>query len=143
MVARRAGDERLASRAEQVAARTYELSELLVDLLGVEDVGAYFPHRVTYHPTCHSLLTLRPDLHICVVRVDQIVATVPEAIAGLAANRPLTWISGPVGHQRHRTEPDRRRPRSTHPARRHHRQGHLPRPRITGRTIGVTHDAAT
>jgi L-lactate dehydrogenase complex protein LldE len=33
---------------------TYELSELLVDVLGVTDVGAYFPHTVTFHPTCHS-----------------------------------------------------------------------------------------
>ncbi len=39
--------------------RTYELSELLVDVLGVEDVGATYPHRVTYHPTCHSLRLLR------------------------------------------------------------------------------------
>jgi L-lactate dehydrogenase complex protein LldE len=38
---------------------TYELSEFLVGPLGVTDVGAYFPHRVTYHPTCHSLRTLR------------------------------------------------------------------------------------
>lgn len=37
----------------------YEFTELLTDLLGVEDVGAYFPHRVTYHPTCHSLRLLR------------------------------------------------------------------------------------
>ena len=59
MVARRFGDEALARRAEAVAARTYELSELLVDVLGVEDVGAYYPHRVTYHPTCHSLRPLR------------------------------------------------------------------------------------
>jgi L-lactate dehydrogenase complex protein LldE len=59
MVARRFGDEALARRAEAVAARTYELSELLVDVLGVEDVGAYYPHRVTYHPTCHSLRLLR------------------------------------------------------------------------------------
>jgi L-lactate dehydrogenase complex protein LldE len=36
----------------------YELSEFLVDVLGVTDVGAYFPHRVTYHPTCHSLRLL-------------------------------------------------------------------------------------
>jgi L-lactate dehydrogenase complex protein LldE len=50
---------RLAARATAVASRTYELSELLVDVLGVEDVGAYFPHRVTYHPTCHSLRVLR------------------------------------------------------------------------------------
>ena len=58
MVARRAGDEHLAARAETVAARTYELSELLVDVLGVTDVGASYPHRVTYHPTCHSLRML-------------------------------------------------------------------------------------
>ena len=60
-VARRHGDERLAGQAEAVAAKTFELSELLVDLLGVEDVGAYFPHRVTYHPTCHSLRMLHVD----------------------------------------------------------------------------------
>ena len=59
MVARRFGDEALARRAEAVAARTFELSELLVDVLGVADVGAYYPHRVTYHPTCHSLRLLR------------------------------------------------------------------------------------
>ncbi|MDT7798641.1 MAG: L-lactate dehydrogenase complex protein LldE [Actinomycetota bacterium] len=54
IVARRAGDERLASAAPKV----YELSEFLVDVLGVTDVQAYFPHRVTYHPTCHSLRML-------------------------------------------------------------------------------------
>ena len=59
MVARRAGDEALAERAEAVAARTFELSQLLVDVLGVTDVGASYPHRVTYHPTCHSLRLLR------------------------------------------------------------------------------------
>jgi L-lactate dehydrogenase complex protein LldE len=59
MVARRAGDAQLAARADAVAERTYELSELLVDVLGVSDVGAYYPHRVTYHPTCHSLRMLR------------------------------------------------------------------------------------
>ena len=58
-VARRHGDGRLAHTAEQVAAHTYELSELLVDVLGVTDVGAWFPHTVTYHPTCHSLRLLR------------------------------------------------------------------------------------
>lgn len=39
--------------------RTLELSEFLTDVLEVEDVGATFPHRVTYHPTCHSLRVLR------------------------------------------------------------------------------------
>ena len=59
MVARRHGDELLARRAEQVAAHTFELSQFLTDVLGLEDVGAYYPHRVTYHPTCHSLRMLR------------------------------------------------------------------------------------
>ena len=55
-LAREAGDEppELASRAA-----LFELSELLVDRLGVDDVGAYFPHRVAYHPTCHSLRVTR------------------------------------------------------------------------------------
>ncbi|MFI0372328.1 (Fe-S)-binding protein [Actinomadura sp. 1N219] len=49
---------RLAPGSAGVASRVYELSEFLVDVLGVTDVGAYFPHRVTYHPTCHSLRML-------------------------------------------------------------------------------------
>ncbi|MFC6884383.1 (Fe-S)-binding protein [Actinomadura yumaensis] len=56
-IARAAGDPALARAAEAV--EVYELSEFLVDVLGVTDVGAYFPHRVTYHPTCHSLRMLR------------------------------------------------------------------------------------
>src|ERR1051325_8635328 len=52
LVARRSGDPGLVRAVEQ-APPTYELTELLVDVLGVTDVGAYFPHVVTYHPTCH------------------------------------------------------------------------------------------
>jgi L-lactate dehydrogenase complex protein LldE len=59
MVARRFGEHDLARRAEDVATRTFELSEFLTDVLGLDDVGAYYPHRVTYHPTCHSLRMLR------------------------------------------------------------------------------------
>ena len=58
-VAERYGPPALAGRARALAARTYELSELLVDVLGLTDVGAAYPHRVTYHPTCHSLRLLR------------------------------------------------------------------------------------
>ena len=42
-----------------VLERVFELSELLVYQLGIDDVGASFPHRVTYHPTCHSLRVTR------------------------------------------------------------------------------------
>jgi L-lactate dehydrogenase complex protein LldG len=41
------------------------------------------------------IISLLPDLHICVIRPDQVVAAVPEAIARLDPTRPLTWISGP------------------------------------------------
>jgi L-lactate dehydrogenase complex protein LldE len=58
LVARRSGDPALEERVASLGPRVFELSEFLVDRLGVTDVGAYFPHRVTYHPTCHSLRML-------------------------------------------------------------------------------------
>ncbi len=54
-----AGDKQLAQAVEALIPRVYDLSEFLVNRLGVEDVGAYYPHRVTYHPTCHSLRMIR------------------------------------------------------------------------------------
>jgi len=54
-----AGDDGLAAEVAALAPRVFELSELLTGPLGLEDVGASFPHRVTYHPTCHSLRLLR------------------------------------------------------------------------------------
>ena len=58
-LAEEAGDAALARTVAGLAPRVHDLSTLLVDVLGVTDVGAYFPHRVTYHPTCHSLRMLR------------------------------------------------------------------------------------
>ncbi len=58
-VAALAGDTRLVERINELTPRVYELSELLVRKLRVVDVGAYYPHRVTYHPTCHSLRVLK------------------------------------------------------------------------------------
>jgi L-lactate dehydrogenase complex protein LldE len=59
MAAGLAGDDGLAERIEALAPKVFELSEFLVKKPGVEDVGAYYPHRVTYHPTCHSLRMLK------------------------------------------------------------------------------------
>jgi L-lactate dehydrogenase complex protein LldE len=55
MAAELANDKQLLHDVEELAPRVFELSEFLVKKLGVTDVGAYYPHRVTYHPTCHSL----------------------------------------------------------------------------------------
>jgi L-lactate dehydrogenase complex protein LldE len=49
------GDERLRRDFAALLPRVYELSEFLIDRLGVDDVGAYFPHKVTYHASCHGL----------------------------------------------------------------------------------------
>jgi L-lactate dehydrogenase complex protein LldE len=52
------GDDQLTDAVAGLTPRVFELSQLLVNELGIEDVGAYYPHRVTYHPTCHSLRLL-------------------------------------------------------------------------------------
>jgi L-lactate dehydrogenase complex protein LldE len=52
------GEAGLAEAVNDLLPRVYELSELLVNRLGVEDVGAYYPHRVTYHASCHALRSL-------------------------------------------------------------------------------------
>jgi L-lactate dehydrogenase complex protein LldE len=59
VLAAEAGDPQLARDVAELAPRTHELSVFLADVLGVTDVGAYFPHRVTYHPSCHSLRMLK------------------------------------------------------------------------------------
>ena len=54
-----AGDHALRDAAVELGGRVFELCEFLVNRLGLEDVGAYYPHRVTYHPTCHAARVLR------------------------------------------------------------------------------------
>lgn len=63
MVARHAGDEETAQRAEEIAGRTFELSKLLIDVLGITDaaeqLGSYFPHEVTFHSSCHGMRLMK------------------------------------------------------------------------------------
>ncbi|MGD0196785.1 MAG: (Fe-S)-binding protein [Solirubrobacteraceae bacterium] len=58
-IAQGSGDHRFRAAVAELTPRTFELSQFLVDELGIVDVGAYYPHSVTYHPTCHSLRALR------------------------------------------------------------------------------------
>ncbi|SER89146.1 L-lactate dehydrogenase complex protein LldE [Propionibacterium cyclohexanicum] len=59
MLAQRLGDAGLQRDVAHTSKITYDLPEFLVDVLGVTDVGAYFPHRVTYHPSCHGLRLIK------------------------------------------------------------------------------------
>jgi L-lactate dehydrogenase complex protein LldE len=58
-IAADAGEASLETAVAETAGRVYELTEFLVDVLGITDVGARFPHTVAFHPTCHSLRLLR------------------------------------------------------------------------------------
>jgi Fe-S oxidoreductase len=82
VVAQRSGDPAMVRGVEAISPRVYELSEFLVDVLGVVDVGAYFPHKVTLHPTCHSRRLLgvgdRPERLLRAVRGITMV-DLPEA----------------------------------------------------------------
>jgi L-lactate dehydrogenase complex protein LldE len=49
------GNEELRRQFAALLPRIFELSEFVIDKLGVDDVGAYFPHLVTYHASCHGL----------------------------------------------------------------------------------------
>ena len=58
LIAKNENDAALLAKVQSLLPRVFEFSELLVNRLGVEDVGAAFPHTVTYHPSCHSLRML-------------------------------------------------------------------------------------
>ncbi len=52
-------DHSLHDALEEVTSKTYEFSDFLVNVLGIKDVGARFPHKVTYHDACHLLRELK------------------------------------------------------------------------------------
>jgi L-lactate dehydrogenase complex protein LldE len=74
VLAAESGDYAFAREVAGLVPRVFELSELLVDRLGVTDLGASFPHRVTYHSTCHSLR---------VTKVGEAPYRLLDAVAGL------------------------------------------------------------
>jgi L-lactate dehydrogenase complex protein LldE len=93
-IARERSDGQLVNEVQDLSKRTYELSEFLVDVLGVTDVGAYFPHRVTYHPTCHSLRVLRTGdrairLLEAVEGIDLVALTQAESCCGFGGTFAL------------------------------------------------------
>ncbi len=57
-MAEKTGDLELVERTRELVPRVFEFSEYLTGVLGVADVGSSYPHRVCYHPTCHSLRSL-------------------------------------------------------------------------------------
>ena len=129
IVARRTGDAALVERVARTSPRTYELTEFLVDVLGVEDVGAYFPHRVTYHPTCHSLRMLgvgnRPRTLLEAVRGLRLVdlrggggdRALEAGVAGPARDDPVLVAGGPgarAGRRHDRVVPGERLDEGAH-----------------------------
>jgi L-lactate dehydrogenase complex protein LldE len=93
-IARERSDGQLVNEVQDLSKRTYELSEFLVDVLGVTDVGAYFPHRVTYHPTCDSLRVLRTGdrairLLEAVEGIDLVALTQAESCCGFGGTFAL------------------------------------------------------
>ncbi len=78
LMAHNAKDEAMLAEVKAFLPRVFEFSELLTDKLGITDVGAYFPHRVTYHPSCHSLRLLHVgDRPIRLLRAVDSVEYVP------------------------------------------------------------------
>ncbi|MFE8017886.1 (Fe-S)-binding protein [Streptomyces antibioticus] len=93
-VASQYGDTPLREAVARAVPTVYELSEFLVDVLDVTDVGAHFPHRVTYHPTCHALRMLRvadrpPRLLRAVKGIDLVELPEAESCCGFGGTFAL------------------------------------------------------
>ncbi|MEV6212692.1 (Fe-S)-binding protein [Kitasatospora sp. NPDC051914] len=81
------GRAELQQQVAELVPRVYEFTEFLTDVLRVTDVGAFFPHRVTYHPTCHSLRGLRLgerplELLRAVKGIDLVDLPAPDSCCG-------------------------------------------------------------
>jgi L-lactate dehydrogenase complex protein LldE len=106
-----ASDEQWRSRAEAVAARTYELSEFLVDVLGAtrDSVSARFEGKITYQPACQTLRMLQVDRQpralLAAVQGAE-MAPLPDADAccgfGGLFNVQMPQISAAVGERKAR-----------------------------------------
>jgi L-lactate dehydrogenase complex protein LldE len=86
-IALASGDKALQSEVAALLPRVYEFTELLVHRLAIEDVGAIYPHRVTYHSSCHSLRNLHlGDIPIRLLRnvrdLDLIPMEAPDLCCG-------------------------------------------------------------
>ena len=57
-LALRTHDQKLINAAEELSKRIFEFTDYITKVVGIESTVSYFPHRVTYHPTCHSLRSL-------------------------------------------------------------------------------------
>jgi L-lactate dehydrogenase complex protein LldE len=87
LLASEAGDPGLVAAASRITPRVRELTSFLVSDLGVQDLGARFPHRVALHPTCHStrFLGLGPepmDLLRSVSGLQVVTQTDPDECCG-------------------------------------------------------------
>jgi L-lactate dehydrogenase complex protein LldE len=86
-LAAESGDAALVAAVDALVPDVFELTQFLVGELGVEDVGAAYPHRVAYHPTCHSLRLLRVgDAPLRLLRavrgIDLVALREPETCCG-------------------------------------------------------------
>ena len=95
------------SKAQDVAARTYEFTQFLVDKMGFNDVGASYRARVAYHPSCHGLrgLNLREQAQTLLAHVDgleQVELPCAEECCGFGGLFSVTMsaISGAILEQK-------------------------------------------
>lgn len=88
MIAQHAGDADLETRAAQIADKTFELAQFLTDIAGVtnaaQQLGSYFPHSITYHPSCHGMRLLK---------LGDRQLNLLETVEGATVVKPAHWDS--------------------------------------------------